>query len=40
MSPSTAMTAGPNKMAPKPVPVGWLDEPVTLGIFRADSTKA
>ena len=40
MMPSTAMTGAPNSTAPRPVPVGWLDEPLTLGILSADSTKA
>ena len=33
------MGAGPKRMAPRPVPVGWLDEALTLGSFRADSKK-
>ena len=40
MMPMTLMAEGPNRMAPRPVPVGWELEPVTLGIFKADSTKA
>ncbi len=36
--PSTAMTGGRNRMAPRPVPVGWEQLPVTDGIFSADRT--
>ena len=38
--PSNAITDGPNTMAPKPVPVGCEHDPVTLGIFSAERTKA
>ena len=40
MRPSTVITRGPNRIAPRPTPVGWEQEPDTEGIFRADSTKA
>lgn len=40
MMPITLIALGPNRMAPSPVPVGWELEPVTLGILRAESTKA
>jgi hypothetical protein len=30
---------GPNITAPKPIPVGWEQLPVTEGIFKADKTK-
>ena len=34
------MVNGPNRIAPRPTPVGWEQEPLKEGIFRADSTKA
>ena len=40
MMPSTAMGGAPKRTAPRPVPVGWLEEPETLGILRAERTKA
>ena len=40
ISPSTAMVMGPNRMAPRPTPVGWEQEPLKEGSFRAESTKA
>ena len=40
MMPSTAMGGAPKRTAPRPVPVGWLEEPETLGIFSAERTKA
>ncbi len=39
IAPSKAITEGPNNTAPRPVPVGCEQEPVTLGIFIADRTK-
>lgn len=38
--PRSAMTDGPKTMAPSPVPVGCEQDPVTEGIFKAESTKA
>src|SRR5512143_330249 len=38
MVPSTAMTEGPNRIEPRPVPVGWEQLPVTEGSFKADKT--
>ena len=38
--PRIDITGAPKSTAPNPVPVGWLEEPVTLGILRAESTKA
>lgn len=40
MMPSTAMGGAPKSTAPSPVPVGWLEEPDTLGSFKAERTKA
>src|SRR4051812_47475284 len=37
--PSTAITGGRNSTAPRPVPVGWLELPVTEGSLIALSTK-
>src|SRR3954453_18832016 len=37
--PSRAITGGLNKTAPSPVPVGWLELPVTEGSLIALSTK-
>ena len=34
------MAAGPKRMAPRPTPVGWEQEPLKEGSFRAESTKA
>src|SRR3954451_14517639 len=39
MVPSSAMTGGRNSTAPAPVPVGWLELPVTEGSLIALSTK-
>jgi hypothetical protein len=39
MTASTTITAGPNKIAPRPIPVGCEQLPVTEGIFSEDSTK-
>ena len=36
--PITAITAGPNNIAPKPTPVGCEQLPVNDGILRADNT--
>ena len=36
--PSTLTAHGPNRIAPRPVPVIWEQLPVTEGIFRDDST--
>ena len=38
MIPSTLTAHGPNRIAPRPVPVIWEQLPVTEGIFRDDST--
>lgn len=38
MEPSTAMTGGPKRIAPRPVPVGCEQLPVTDGNFRAERT--
>lgn len=38
--PNTLMTGGRNSTAPNPVPVGCEHDPVTDGIFNADSTNA
>src|SRR3954470_16634659 len=37
--PSSAITGGLNRTAPRPVPVGWLELPVTEGSLIALSTK-
>ena len=37
-APMGAMAAGPNSTAPRPVPVGWEQLPVTEGSFRAERT--
>ena len=37
MADNTLVTAGPNKTAPKPVPVGWDELPVTDGSFNEDN---
>src|SRR3954471_12313265 len=37
--PSSAITGGRNRTAPRPVPVGWLELPVTEGSLIALSTK-
>src|SRR5690606_23609001 len=37
--PITLITNGPNKIVPRPTPVGWEQLPVTDGIFNADNTK-
>lgn len=39
MIPSTLTAAGPNRIAPSPVPVIWEQLPVTDGIFKDEITK-
>ena len=39
MTPSTAVAGTPKRMAARPVPVIWLQLPVTEGIFRDEITK-
>ena len=39
MIPSTAVAGTPKRMAARPVPVIWLQLPVTEGIFREEITK-
>ena len=39
MPPKTLNSAGPKRIVPSPLPQGWLQEPVTLGILRELSTK-
>ena len=38
MIPKILVTHGPNKIAPRPVPVIWEQLPVTDGIFKDEST--
>ena len=39
MIPKILVTHGPNKIAPRPLPVIWEQLPVTDGIFRDEITK-
>src|SRR3954453_13130447 len=40
INPTTVIAKGPNKIVPRPTPVGCEELPVTEGIFKADKTKA